>query len=316
MLDIHGPAIDAFVATTVQTFSSTFPEVSSVEQTLLESAAREALEALLGCDCSYHDLHHTMLVTDCGQAILLGRQLGAADLTAGDWLHAMIALLYHDIGYIRGLLHDDREGSYVVDEAGNRAVPGPGATDAFLTPHHVTRGCLYIQQRYGSNALLDADLIASHIEMTRFPVPIEAYYQETDTISALVRAADLIGQMGDPQYLHKLSRLYAEFVETGDASRLGYNNAGDLRANYPEFFQDRVYPHITEALNHLSRTRGGRQWIAGLYAHVFSEQQSMGHAGPERAPLDYSRLQEQQADPLAERNPAPASGSVTRLTRR
>ncbi|MEM6707258.1 MAG: metal-dependent phosphohydrolase [Pseudomonadota bacterium] len=285
MLDLYGPSINAFIGKLEDRFTTSFPDAGQLERALLERAAREALETLLTCDCPYHDVHHTMLVTDAGLSILSGRQLVRGDVQASEWLHAVIAMLYHDIGYVRGLLRGDREGSYVADEIGNRAIPVPGATDAFLTPFHVTRSCLYVQDRFGPEQLLDTNLLASHIEMTRFPVPADSYYQGTDSLSAMVRAADLIGQMGDPQYLRKLSRLYAEFVETGEAERQGYTNAGDLRASFPEFFQDAVYPHITDALRYLSKTRDGQQWSANLFAHVHAEQESEGLAGPERAPL-------------------------------
>ena len=311
MLDLYGPSIDAFVHKVVDRFGTAFPDAGSLESTLLARAANEALETLLNCDCPYHDVHHTMLVTDAGMAILKGRQLARGDLQASDWLHAVIAMLYHDIGYIRGLLKGDREGSYVADEMGNRAVAKPGATDAFLTPFHVTRSCLYVQERFGPEQLLNTNLLASHIEMTRFPVPEDSYYQDDDTLSALVRAADLIGQMGDPQYLRKLSRLYAEFVETGEAERLGYANAGELRANFPEFFQDSVYPRITTALHYLGKTREGQQWAANLFAHVHAEQESEGFAGPERAPLRRAS----NAAELADEDPQGEPAKVTPLNR-
>ena len=92
----------------------------------------------MGCDCPYHDLEHSLLVTDAGMTMLRGRQLSDAALDADQWLHAVVAMLFHDIGYLRGLLAGDEPGSYVIDDAGNRAAPPPGATDAWLMPHHVT----------------------------------------------------------------------------------------------------------------------------------------------------------------------------------
>jgi hypothetical protein len=303
MLDLYGPAIERFLERTIARFTTSFPDAGELERTLLERATTEALDLLLGCDCPYHDMHHTLLVTDAGQAILHGRQLIRGDLQASDWLHAVIAMLYHDIGYLRGLLRGDLEGSYIADEAGHRALAPAGATDAFLTPFHVTRSCLYVQERFGPEQLLDTSLLASHIEMTRFPVPEDSYYQDVDSLSAMVRAADLIGQMGDPQYLRKLSRLYAEFRETGDDERLGYRNAGDLRARYPDFFEEQVYPRITTALRYLSCTREGQQWTASLYAQVHTEQVNAGFAGPERSPQPTRTLDghaEATSPPLAD----------------
>jgi hypothetical protein len=54
------------------------------------------------------------------------------------------------------------------------------------------------------------------------------------------------------------------------SARLKYNSAADLRANYPDFFWRMVQPYIGDALRYLRVTQEGQQWIANLYAHVFS----------------------------------------------
>ena len=282
MLDLHGPAIEVFVGASLKRFGAAFPSATTAQRELLERACREALETLLTTDCAYHYMHHTMLVADAGQVILRGRMLSEGDIRATDWLHAVIAMLYHDIGYLRGALRQDREASYVADEMGNYANAPTGATDAFLTPYHVTRGCLFVHERFGNDPDIDVHTLASHIEMTRFPIPADAYYQDDDSLSALVRAADLIGQMGDPQYLRKLSRLFAEMRETGDADRMAYVSAGDLREKFPDFFYEQIYPYIGAALRYLSKTSAGQQWMANLMHHVHGEEHQQGWMGPER----------------------------------
>ena len=64
------------------------------------------------------------------------------------------------------------------------------------------------------------------------------------TEPALVRAADLIGQLGDPNHSRKLNALYYEFVETGIAAQLGYRSPADLAEQYPEILlvQGRALP--------------------------------------------------------------------------
>jgi len=103
---------------------------------------------------------------------------------------------------------------------------------------------MFIRERFSGDNSLDTDLINDCIEMTRFPVPHDLRYRPTDTLPGLVRVADLIGQMADPQYFQKLSRLFAEFVEISAAERMGFSNAGDLHAGFPEFFYHQVHPYI------------------------------------------------------------------------
>ena len=86
----------------------------------------------------------------------------------------------------------------------------------------------------------------------------------------LVRAADLIGQLGDPSYLRKANALFCEFRETGVAKALGYASPADVIEKYPDFFWRSVSPYIAPAVQFLEVTVDGRTWLANLYANVFS----------------------------------------------
>ena len=90
------------------------------------------------------------------------------------------------------------------------------------------------------------------------------------TIGTAWAAADLIGQLGDVDYLRKVSGLFHEFQETGAAEALGYTSASDLRQAYPKFFWNGVRPYIEDALGFLPVTQDGKTWIANLYGNVFA----------------------------------------------
>jgi hypothetical protein len=242
-------------------------------------ATRLVLERLSNCDALYHNTEHTVMVTLAGQHIIRGRLLTEA-LQPEDWIHYIVALLIHDIGYVRGVCKGDRSGSYVVNEAGDRLTPPRGASDAWFAPYHVERAKIYARERFASSEFIDEERIVRAIEYTRFPVPVDADYAETDTERALVRAADLIGQMGDPFYHRKISALYAEFVETGVARQLGYETAFDLFEKYPDFFWSQVQPYIGSALRYLELTSDGKVWVAQLYNHVFQAKYKASHLGP------------------------------------
>lgn len=290
MFDAQRLVTAAFVDHLIDAFRRAFPTPNPQLEGVLEHACRSSLETLANTDAAYHNTNHTLLVTDVGQTILYGRIISQGDLTQEDWLHAIIAMLFHDIGYVRGSLKDDRSGDYLINAAGERLQPPPGATDACLTPFHVDRSQLHIAQRFATESLLDVAVISDYIEMTRFPVPEEPFYQRVGDIGGLVRAADLIGQLADPCYLQKLSLLYAEFCETGDAERMGYQNAGHLRSTYPAFFYQKVSPYITEGIRFLHKSNAGKAWIAQLYAHVFTEQHQEQSFGPERIEISPAEI--------------------------
>jgi hypothetical protein len=274
--------IDRFVELAVDNFVRAFPQAPAAFAGVLDQSTRMALETLNNSDCAYHDMHHTVMVTDVGQTILWGRQMSQGDVTAEDWLHAVLAMLHHDIGYVRGILRGDRGSRYVANEVGDTITPPPGATDAYMAPYHIARGALFVRERFSAEPIVDADVVVAHIERTRFPVPSDARYQRVTDFGALVRAADLIGQMADPLYIQKLPKLYAEFVEIGEAERLGYTTPADIRARYPAFFYDKVRPYISEGLRFLRKTQEGQLWVASLFHHLYSEQQHEPAYGPER----------------------------------
>jgi hypothetical protein len=56
--------------------------------------------------------------------------------------------------------------------------------------------------------------IEANIEHTRFPVPKDEQHAATDDFPGLLRAADLIGQLADINYLLKTAALFNEFRET------------------------------------------------------------------------------------------------------
>ncbi|MEO0457890.1 MAG: Npun_R2479 family HD domain-containing metalloprotein [Cyanobacteria bacterium P01_A01_bin.114] len=235
-------------------------------------AGSMALENIANSDALYHNVEHTILVTLVGQEILRGKHIREGGVTCDDWLHFIISLVCHDIGYVKGVCRDDRdhEGVYATGKDHGRVKLPPGATDASLTPYHVDRGKQFVEERFGSNARINADLIKRNIELTRFPIPKEEDHQDTHNYPGLIRSADLIGQLSDPRYLKKISALFYEFEETGQNQYLGYAHPGDLRKNYPRFYWNGVHPYIKDGLRYLSLTQEGKQIIANLYSNVFT----------------------------------------------
>ena len=245
---------------------------------MVPNAARLALECIGNSDALYHNVEHTLLVTLAGVDILRGRALNAP-LTADDYAHVIIACLNHDIGYVRGLFADDDADGYVIDAKGSKVTLPRGSSDASLMPHHVDRSKLYIMQRTEGVPQLDTQRIADAIEGTRFPA---APGQEFGIEASIVRAADFIGQLGDPNYLRKANALYHEFEEVGVNRQLGYDSPADIVNRYPQFYWDSVAPHIQTEIRYLNKTSSGRQWIANLYSNVFRAERDISLSGPQR----------------------------------
>jgi len=254
----------------------------------LDEAARLVIERIASSDALYHNCEHTALVTLCVQDILRGRRLERI-VTPIDWGHTILAALTHDIGYVRGICAGDTSEHFVIDADGNTVTLPRGASDAFLMPYHVDRGKIFVRERFAPVPFIDEERVAGAIELTRFPVPDDEDHAATDTEAALVRAGDLIGQLGDPLYLRKLNALYYEFVEIGVHKKLGYESPADVVDRYPQFYWSKIERYIGDGLRYLEMTMEGKQWTATLYSHVFAVEHNRRRMGPEAGPSQLRR---------------------------
>ncbi len=274
--ELAADALGTFLASNMQ---RRFGASSARLVDTVPSIARVALECIGNSDALYHNVEHTMLVTLAGHDIMRGRQLHC-HTSPEDYAHLIIACLMHDIGYVRGVLNGDDADGFVIDGSGHKITLPRGASDAALLPHHVDRSKLYVLNRLAEMELIDEQRVARAIEFTRFPSNFPPD-QEDDEEGSLLRAADLIGQLGDPHYIRKANALFYEFEEVGLNRQLGYRSPADLVDRYPQFYWNSVYPYIQTAIHYLNVTARGRQWIANLHSNVFRAEREIPLSGPQ-----------------------------------
>ncbi|MCV0426242.1 MAG: metal-dependent phosphohydrolase [Roseibium sp.] len=248
---------------------------------IVPSFARIAMECIGNSDALYHNAEHTMLVTMAGHDIMRGRALHT-QMEPTDYAHVIVACLTHDIGYVRGILPGDDQDGFVVNDTGDKVKLPRGASDASLTPYHVDRSRLYVFERIQHTELLDPQRVADAVEGTRFPGKFPDDEETLGEEANILRAADLIGQLGDPHYIRKANALYYEFEEAGLNKQLGYDTPADLVHRYPQFYWNSVAPCIQKAIQYLKVTASGRQWIANLYSNLFLAERDMALLGPQK----------------------------------
>jgi hypothetical protein len=275
MLNWQELTINLFVEQLRRVYERTYGDIDMRYGRIVAWCGRLSLENLANSDALYHDIDHTIMVSLAGQAILEGKHLREGGVTPRDWMHFMIAVLCHDIGYVKGVCRQDTKENFATGVGDATVYISPDGTDVALTPYHVDRSKLFVKERFGGSLLqgmtneVDAELIASYIEMTRFPSPDGEMYKDTKGLGGLVRAADFIGQLGDPDYFRKVPALYYEFLELGATKKFGYNSPNDMRKSYAGFYWESVNPYIQDALRYLRLTEDGKQWVSNMHSHVF-----------------------------------------------
>src|SRR5690606_19790657 len=219
MINWQELTIDMFVQQLKNSYQRTYGDITPEFGRIVAWCGRLSLENISNSDALYHDIDHTIMVSLAGLSIIEGKHLREGGITPRDWMHFMIAVLCHDIGYVKGVCKNDTDTLFCTGVGDERVEISPAGTDVALTPYHVNRSKMFVRERFGTYLLedmskhLDAELIASYIEMTRFPSPKADFYKDTKGLGRLVRAAHFIGQLGDPDYLRKTPALYYEFQE-------------------------------------------------------------------------------------------------------
>lgn len=95
------------------------------------------------------------------------KHLLEGDVAPEDWAPCMIALLCHDIGYVRGISRNDADGVIATGVGDETVELPPGASDAVMAPNHVDRSINFVTERFGGRLLkemperTDAGVIAS-----------------------------------------------------------------------------------------------------------------------------------------------------------
>ena len=291
MLNTTGILIDAFVESLQQGFRRLHPDAAGSDTEFIAGAARTSMQWIASSNALYHNFEHTMLVTTVGMDILQGKKLAGDEAHRETSLNIILALLCHDIGYVRGICAADTADGFA-SGAGNTLVKlTAGISDAGLMPYHIDRGKRYVEEQYAGHALIDVAVVQACIERTRFPIPEDDSYRISGDYPGLVRAADLIGQLSDPRYLAKLPAVFYEFEETRYNRSTGYQNPGDLLHTYPKFFRCCVLPYLDEALQYLELTPEGRDVTGKLFANVqMAEGRSANEVRETLSPLQTSAL--------------------------
>jgi len=276
MLNPVDLTIEALIRELRDGYRRTWGDLEPEYPSIIAWAASSVLEVIARSDALYHDVEHTVLITLVGQELMRGQHVKQGGVTPGDWLQVMVSLLCHDIGYVRGVCRRDSGLDCATGNGDEIVTLAEGASDAALTPWHVERGKLFVEERFSGNPLIDVECVKRNIQGTRFPVPADEDARALAGYPSLVRAADLIGQLSDPRYLMKIPALFYEFEEMGVNRRLGYRHPGDLRRNYPRFYWACVHPYIREMLDVLVLTQRGLQIRANLFSNVFMVEHETG----------------------------------------
>src|SRR5512140_3008633 len=129
MLSWQKMTIDMFVEGLHTAYHRTYGELEPVFGRIVGWCGRMALENIANSDALYHDVDHTVLVSLAGQAIVEGKHLREGRVTPRDWMNYMIAVVCHDIGYVKGVCRNDTEDHFATGLGNQMVYISPEGTD-------------------------------------------------------------------------------------------------------------------------------------------------------------------------------------------
>ena len=189
-------------------------------------------------DTAYHDISHTMQATLCLVELLHHRHIAeeAPTIDADDFKRAVVAMLFHDIGYLKAV--GDGEG-----------------TGAKYTHVHEQRSCRLARsflagRGWSSNDIVFVENLISATGPTADLAKIPFRSDIERLLGQAVCTADYIGQMSDPQYPDKLAVLYREFEESSryqniPRSKWPFTSHEALLRSTPDFWASFVQRKMT-----------------------------------------------------------------------
>jgi len=107
MLNLQTLKILPFTEFLSKSYESTFGNLHPEYINFLKMASSISLENIANGDMLYHDVDHTIMVTSVGQEIIRGKHLFEGGFSAEDGLNYLLALLCHDVGFVKGACKKD-----------------------------------------------------------------------------------------------------------------------------------------------------------------------------------------------------------------
>jgi hypothetical protein len=197
-------------------------------------------------DARYHNLEHTLQATLCWVRVMVNRHKAGVKprMTPNDFQVGFIAILFHDVGYLKEI--GDNEGT--------------GAKFTFV---HEVRSCEIAKEYLQSIKASKSDIMKvrnlisctgprSIIDAIPFRSRLERIMGEA------VCTADYVGQMSDPNYIEKLPVLFEEFEESDDYRSVPqekriFKDYDALLRGTPGFWQSVILKKLEEDCHGLYR---------------------------------------------------------------
>jgi hypothetical protein len=179
----------------------------------------------------------------------------------------MAAVLFCNIGVLRGILEEDEENNQRIsaDEAENIVYD---YTDSALWKYKSFRSKKYIQDLSFLDSNINMEIVGRAIEYSDFTQPFHRSRNEVGEIAKYVRAVQIIALMSDENFERRVVEYYLSIKEAGLLDTELFPSLSEFRQNWGQYFWERLYPDVGEEILLLRETNEGRNIVSKIYSHL------------------------------------------------
>ncbi len=265
--------LEAFIDRLGEDYDRAFPLGVPEERQALLQCARMALRRMTFTNALYTNLTMSLLTTQIAADMLRGRFVHDGNVTSDEWIHFLLAALFHCIGFVRGILPGDDGRRCVVNERGDYLDLDPAHTDGVMIQDGVgmVRSALFVRHFFRVHPIVDGQRLGEMVQAARFPRPDNSLITP-DSWPGLLRGCQSIAVAADPRFTSRMKFFYMQMHEGGVAEQLGYKHAADVQSTFPVTFWRQLLPQVSHVMAYLKYTADGQTWLARMNAQMLEEE--------------------------------------------
>lgn len=236
---------------------------------IIKNMGRISLSRFSQSDSLYFSLSHALSSAKIGLEILSAINYKFGGLREGMAINFMASVLFCNIGIIKGVLDDDQLESFKIGKNNFLDISQEG-TDSELWIHKGYRSREFIETTPFLSTNTNIEALWSAIEYSEFMDTKNRIEPRVGIIDKYNRATQIITLMSSSNFHRTMTELFYSANEGGIIDQSLFENLGDFKEKWPQYFWDALYPDVAETILILRETDRGRNIVSSIYTHISS----------------------------------------------
>ena len=234
---------------------------------IIKNMGRISFSRFARSDSLYFSLSHTLTAAKIGLEILNSIKCRSGVVRQGFAVNFMAAVLFCNVGIIKGILKEDSLDHFKVSEAKSVKI-SEDKTDSILWKYKCFRSCRFIESIPFLNVNINMELVSSAVETSDIMNNSDISSDKIGEIDKYNRATQIVALMAEGNHKRTLTEYYYSAQEAGVMDSQIFPNLGEFKDKWAQYFWDSLYSHVAETILMLRETDQGRNIVSSIYTHL------------------------------------------------